>query len=174
MFFKILSVTFLILGAYSAQALTITDERGQVEAALPQGWSYEKNLFGLPHVFLSPEGSDRASFSITLTGIGDVQLPVKELNKNQGQYQEGRKKWAASREFTITKFVPYKTLSSNKIQTHVIGVQYKDKKNIEYLEMSYFTECQDSLVHSKAVGTLNTEKMKAALKIIDSLRCLKK
>lgn len=174
MFFRFLSAPFFLLVAYSAQAIMITDNRGQVEAALPQGWSYEKNLFGLPHVFLSPEGADRASFSLTLTGIGDVKLPVKDLKKNQGQYQEGRKKWAQTRDFIITKFIPYNTFNSDKVPTHAIGFQYKDKKNVEYVEMSYFTECQDSLVHTKAVGILDSEKMKAALKIIDSLRCLKK
>ncbi len=173
MFFKFFTATFMFLAAYSAQALTINDKRGQIEVELPPGWSYEKELLGLPHVFLSPEGSDRANYSITLTGIGDVKLPVKDLQKNQKQYQEGRIKWAKQRDFKITKFIPYVNFKTGLTLTHSIGVQYNDKKNVEYLEMSYFTECQDSLVHTKALGVLGTEKMKTAQQIIQSLRCKK-
>lgn len=174
MFFKILSVFFLTVTAYSAQALTIVDKRGEVDVSLPAGWSYEKNILGLPHVFLAPDGADRASFSITLTGIADVGLPVKELQKNQKQYQEGRKKWAEQREFKISKFVPYATFKNGQATTHSIGVQYKDAKNTEYLEMSYFTECPDSLVHTKALGVVGSENMQVAQKIISSLSCGKK
>lgn len=160
--------------ANSAQALTVADKRSQVEVSLPAGWSYEKDILGLPHVFLGPEGDDRASFSITLTGIADVELPVKDLKKNQLQYQDGRKKWAESREFKISKFIPYSTFKNGQATTHSIGVQYKDAKNIEYQEMSYFTECPDSLVHTKALGVVGSEKMKTALGIIQTLRCGKK
>lgn len=174
MFFKIVSIFTLAVIANSAQALTVADKRGQVEVSLPAGWSYEKDILGLPHVFLGPEGDDRASFSITLTGIADVELPVKDLKKNQLQYQDGRKKWAESREFKISKFIPYSTFKNGQATTHSIGVQYKDAKNIEYQEMSYFTECPDSLVHTKALGVVGSEKMKTALGIIQTLRCGKK
>lgn len=174
MFFKFLSVCLISLTAYSAQALTVTDKRGQVEVSLPVGWSYEKDILGLPHVFLGPEGADRASFSITLTGIADVELPVKDLKKNQSQYQDGRKKWAEAREFKITKFIPYTTFKNGQATTHSIGVQYKDAKNVEYQELSYFTECPDTLVHTKALGVVGSEKMKTALAIIPTLSCGKK
>jgi hypothetical protein len=174
MFFKFLSVLIMTLTAYSAQALTVADNRGQVEVSLPTGWTYEKDIFGLPHVYLGPEGADRASFSITLTGIADVGLPVKDLKKNQQQYQDGRKKWAEQREFKITRFIPYSTFKNGQATTHSIGVQYKDAKNVEYLELSYFTECPDSLVHTKALGVLGTEKMKTAQGIIQTLSCGKK
>jgi hypothetical protein len=174
MFLKYLSVFMLAISAYSAQAITVTDKRGQVEVSLPPGWSYEKEILGLPHVFLAPEGEDRASFSITLTGIADVELPVKDLKQNQTQYQEGRKKWAAAREFKISQFIPYSTFKNGKATTHSIGVQYKDAKNVEYQELSYFTECPDSLVHTKALGVLGSEKMKTAQGIIQTLSCGKK
>lgn len=173
MFFKFFFISALLITTYSAQALTIADKRGKVEIELPNGWKYEKDLFGLPHILLSPEGKDRASFSITLTGIGDLKLPANDLKNNQKQYQDGRKKWAESRGFKISKFIPYETfLVDKKISTHSIGVQYKDEKNVEYLEMSYFTECSDSLVHTKALGVLESENIKTAKKIILSLKCL--
>lgn len=169
MFFKLLLLSILILGSYSVGAITVADERGSVELTLPQGWRYEKNLLGLPHVFLSPQ-EKRASLSITITGIQDVNLPHKDLAKNQSQYQEGRKKWAQQREFTITKFIPYSHTINNKISTHSIGVLYKDK-NVEYLEMSYFTECPRSLVHMKALGEFNSPHQLTVQQIPNSLHC---
>lgn len=148
----------------------MTDERGKVELALPSGWSYEKNLLALPHVFLSPK-EKRASFSITLTGIEGVHLPYKDLAKNQSQYQEGRKKWAEKREFTITKFIPYSESVTDKVRTHRIGFIYKDKTT-EYLEMSYYTECPKTLVHMKALGEFGSPNMRVGEKIFSSLKCL--
>lgn len=173
MLFNAILGFILILGSYSAHALTISDDRGTVEIELPKDWKYEKNLMGLPHVLLGPEGSHRASFSMTLTGLSEMKLPGKELAKNQSQYQDGRKKWAGPRGFYITKFIPYQNLQTDpKNPTHSIGFQYKDQKQ-EYLEMSYFTECPHSLVHSKALGIVGSDQMKIAQKIIQSLRCQK-
>lgn len=172
MLFRFLSGFFILLTAHSAQALIIQDERGQVQLDLPSRWKYEKNLMGLPHVLLSPEGKDRASFSITLTGLAEMKLPTKELEKNQPEYQEGRKKWAESRGFKVIKFIPYALLKSgNKFQTHSIGFQYRDEKS-EYTEMSYFTECPNSLVHTKALGESLSPNLTEALKIVKSLMCL--
>ena len=154
----------------SAWGITISDERGSLEVSLPSGWRYEKNFLALPHVLLSPE-VNRASFSITVTGIQDVKLPSLALEKNQTDYQDGRKKWAEKRDFIITQFIPYTEKTFNNVRTHSIGFIYKDKKS-EYLEMSYYTECPKTLVHTKALGILGTQNLQQAQTIISSLKCL--
>jgi hypothetical protein len=168
---KYAAIPVLFLLTMPAWAMKIQDSRGSVYLELPANWKYEKNLLGLPHVFLSPEDKDRVSVSLTLTGIEDVKLPVKELHKNQNQYQEGRKEWAEERGFSISNFTPYETSKTkDKFQIHEIGFEYKDAEST-YRELSWYVECPESLLHLKLLGTKTSARFEEGKAIIKSLSC---
>lgn len=156
----------------SIHALTIEDQRGKVEIEQKAEWDYEKNLLGLPHVFLTKDQPERSSLSLTLTGIKGVNLPVKDLRKNQNQYQDGRKSWAKKHDATIEKFLPYEVLDNkNKVKVHIIGMDYKIN-NVGYLEKSYYAECPNSFVHLKLLSPKNEKRIREADEMIQSLKCL--
>lgn len=157
---------------FSAHALVIEDERGKVEMTVPSDWKYEKNLLGLPHVFLTDEKPERTSLSLTLTGIEKLKLPVDVLKKNQSQYQEGRKEWANQREIKVERFFPYMDIETKqKIKMHEIGFEYSLKGFI-YVEKSYYAECPNSFVHLKVIGRKTSPKISEADQIAKSLLCL--
>jgi hypothetical protein len=173
MFFGKMILYFgLILVAAKARALSITDERGSVELDQPNGWKYERNIFGLPHVLISPEQKDRTTISITLTGIEEVKLPSFELKKNQEQYQDGRKEWALKRELQIVQFHPYSAIENKeKIKIHQIGLDYKNETFIQ-TEMSYYVECPKTLVHLKSLGPKDSKEVAKAFEAVKSIKCL--
>ena len=164
--------TITVLFAQSAFALIIKEQRGSVEIELKKEWVYEQNILGLPHVFLTKDIPERSSLSLTLTGIEGVNLPVKELQKNQNQYQEGRKAWAEKREAVIEKFLPYSVSeNSNKVKIHTIGMKYK-MHGINYFEKSFYAECPKSFVHLKLLSPDNTLRISEAEEMVRGLKCL--
>lgn len=168
---KIILPLALLILSLPSWGMKISDERGSVFLDVPSDWKYEKNLLGIPHVFLSPDSTNRTSLSLTLTGIEDVKLPVNELKKNQEQYQKGRREWALERDFTILSFIPYETSKTkDKFAIHSIGFEYKDSQTT-YFEQSYYVECPGSLVHLKILGPKNSVRMPEARKMIHSLVC---
>jgi|GEM_PF-6218658 len=163
----------LALSAQAASALTIKEQRGSVEIDVSKQWEYEQNILGLPHIFLTKDTPERSSLSLTLTGLEGVNLPVKELQKNQSQYQEGRKAWAEKREATIEKFLPYSvTENTNKVKIHTIGMEYT-MNGKKYFEKSFYAECPKSFVHLKLLSPDNTVRIKEAEEMVRGLKCLK-
>lgn len=165
---KYVAFFYVIFSSTITHALVVNDPKGKIEISIPTAWKYEKDLFGLPHVFLSSGDSDKISVSLTLTGIADVKLSPKELKNNQKDYQQGRSEWALSRNFTIINFQPYESFKSNEgKQVHSIGFNYKNS-DIQQSEKSYYIECPETLVHLKALGKTLTE----VPGMIKSLKCL--
>jgi hypothetical protein len=152
-------------------AATIEDPRGKLLVDVPAGWTYEQNLLGLPHVFLSSEKPEKTSVSLTLTGQEDVKLKVSDLKKNQTQYQEARRTWAQEREAKILSFDPYESLKFTNIQGHEVGVVY-ELGGKSYQEKSVFIECPQSLVHLKLLGLKNSPGVQEGIKLIRSAKCL--
>jgi hypothetical protein len=166
-FFALLA--FFTQGAF---ALTVTDQRGSIEVNLHKDWEYEQNILGLPHVFLTKDNPERTSLSLTLTGIKGVNLPVKDLQKNQEQYQSGRKAWAEKRDATVLKFIPYSASeNSNKVKIHIIGMNYK-MNGKDYLEKSFYAECPNSFVHLKLLTPNNSIRTQEAEEMVQALKCL--
>lgn len=171
-FSKCLLILPFVFICFKSWGLVIEDKRGRGDVVLPDHWSYERDLLGLPHVFLSPGGKEKVSVSLTLTGIEDVKLPGPDLKKNQKEYWRGREDWAKKRGIKILKFHPYmERLNQKKVRVHQIGVEYRGEGS-ELLEMSYYLECQKSFVHMKSVGPKVSLHQGEAVKIIDSYSCL--
>ncbi|MGE3610395.1 MAG: hypothetical protein AB7I27_12465 [Bacteriovoracaceae bacterium] len=167
-------VLFFILYSFAqstyAKTQLIIDERGKAQITSSNDWKYEKNILGLPHVLISSEQIN-STLSITLTGLKDVSLPSSELNKNQKQYQDGRKAWAASRNAEIEEFIPYQKLQiPSKAMVHTIGFKYRLNGN-KYYEKSYYAECPGSLVHFKLVTLQGSKRINEADEIVKSLKC---
>ncbi len=155
----------------SISALTVTDQKGKVEIDLKKDWEYDQNILGIPHLFSTKDTPERSSLSLTLTGIKGVNLPIQDLQKNQSQYQNGRKNWAKNHEATIEKFLPYTVLTNAaKVKIHVIGVEYK-MAGTRYLEKSYYVECPNSFAHLKLLSPQNEQRIKEAGEMIESLKC---
>lgn len=148
----------------------IEDERGKVQVDLPSGWTYEKNLLGLPHVFLSSEKPEKTSVSLTLTGQEGVKLKVEDLKKNQSQYQDGRKTWAEDRKAKIVKFIPYESMKFKTQIGHSIGFIY-EMNGKTYQEMSYYIECPQSFIHMKVLGIQNASGFNEGVGLVKSLNC---
>ena len=162
----------LLFQALNGFATVIEDERGKIAIELNKDWKYEKNLMGLPHVFLSSEKPERSTLSITLSGLASISLSPSSLKKNEDQYKEGRKKWAEERNIKITNFQSYDSFQVKAGQTiHEIGFDYLLNKT-NYTERSYFLECPNSLVHLKILGTKGSAKIKEAQNALKSVQCL--
>lgn len=164
---------FILLMALITQvaiAAIIEDERGKALVDIPEGWTYEKNILGLPHVFMSSEKPEKTSVSLTLTGLEGVKLKMEDLKKNQGQYQDGRRTWALDREAKIVKFLPYENFKLKSHSAHSIGVTY-ELGGKTYEEISYYVECPLSFVHMKLLGVLGSQGVSAGKNLMKSLSC---
>lgn len=170
MIMRIAPFIFLATFSLEVQAKIIEDQRGKVDVTLPGGWSYEQNILGLPHVFLTDEKPERTSLSMTLTGLAEVKLSEKDLKKTQIQYQQGRREYVEKRQGKVERFLPYELLS-HRPRTHFIGIEYSLNKT-SYREESYFVECPKSLVHLKLLGLKTSAKVPQAREIVRSLKCL--
>lgn len=160
-----------LLIAFNVKAMVVKDERGKVEVNVPKAWRYERNLLGLPHVFLTNESPVRSTLSLTLTGIEGVKLLGDNLEKTQQDYQTGRKVWADTRNAQNINFIPYsKSENPERIKIHQIGFEY-DLAGKRYLEKTYYVECPKSLVNLKLLALKKSEKIKEAESIVSSLRC---
>ncbi len=169
-FVHLLVIFSLVILPQKVLGVRIVDKRGSCELDLPSHWKYERDLFGLPHVFLSPGGTKKVSVSLTVTGLEAIRLPSHELMKNQDQYQNGRKEWAKRSGAEITSFYPYEKKMIGKVVSHQIGVDYK-LRNEEHSERSSFFECSKSLIHMKAVGPKTSAYFKEALLLMETLKC---
>lgn len=170
--YKLVLNFFSLLLCNLAHSITVSDTRGSVEVISLKNWRYEKNILGLPHVFLTNEKPIRSTLSLTITGIDDVKLPVEDLKKNQSDYQKGRSDWAKTTGASEIKFSPYNaTLNKQKVTIHEIGLDYSLAGN-KYRERTYYIECPKSLINLKYVGAQDSLEFKNAHDLVMQLKCL--
>lgn len=158
----------------------LSDERGQLSADknLPDGWTYHKNIMGLPHVFLKADNAKKGHSSLSITFSGHkLYLDDKNLKKKISEYKNGRKKWAKSKKAKIKSFYDYEYFETkNKMLIHIVGFKYSTPYLKNMIERSIYLNCPDkSLIHFKAILLPEHHKeFKAIKSFLESIASCKK
>jgi hypothetical protein len=141
-------------------------DSGTIVVSKPNGWTIEERVLGIPFVFFSPKiNGQRSNVSFTHTGQ-NLKLNNKALLADFKNYKLGKKQWADKVGAKIIKVLPLKSFqNTHGHNVTQIGVSYKFKKK-SYIEKSYYIECGQKLLHSKA---LTLQKNKTHHKLVENM-----
>lgn len=155
---KILILFFLILPNLTfAETLDFKKNGGKIYIPTYQNWEMLKDVFGIPYVYNSPkENGQRSNISFTDSGV-EIVVDFNELGKTQDRYKENKQKWIKTINGKISQdgFLPYKKWK-NKYQhiVYQIGLNF-NQGNKEYVETSFYINCKERLIYSKAMRLKN-------------------
>jgi|GEM_PF-917436 len=143
-----------------ATTSTLETKWGTITFNKPLNWMLKERVLGMPFMFFSEkENGSRSNVSFTHTGTS-IKLDAKKLQADIKNFEAGKKIWAKKVGAKVDKLDPFKSYQNKKGHTvHRLGVLYT-YKNKKYHEMSYYIECGEKLIYSKA---LSLEKNKRHL-----------
>lgn len=146
---------------------------GKIDISLPVNWSYQKDLFGLPHVFLGQKiRSNRPSLAVVPSENDKIILDDDMSSETQNTFYSKRKSWVEMHEGKVVEFVPYKKNASLKIPlVHQFEFHYMLNNEI-FIEKSLYFHCRKELFHLKSLVLKKDLQGQAELEnIIKSLMC---
>lgn len=173
---KLISILLFLVFSQASFAYPVELKHPKIKGIIyldqPEGWEVHQNVMGLPFVLFSPkENGQRTNLSFVPTSAS-VVMDTKGLQKDMNTYKEGKKKWAEKIGAKINVYEPLKSFQNkhgNKITQ--IGLQYTFKKK-NYIEKSYYIECNGKLVHSKAtLISKNSDHSKMIEEMMKGVRC---
>ena len=125
------------------QSFKLTD--ATVQLSVPDKWKTARDLFGDPLTIVSPmDGDSRSVIKITPSKHKDLVFNSAEMDKNQNDFREERKKWLKEHAGNVIEFKDYQKSNWDGIkEVHTIGLKYS-MVGEEFDEKGYFILCKNS------------------------------
>lgn len=108
-------------------------------------------MLGLPLVLVGPKKENsRITISLTPTGLNKLFLIPDELEANQNDYRNGRRKYVREIKGEIQEFFPYETKKWKNVErVHTIGFKYVLGGHT-FVERTYYFTCKTQMFHMKS------------------------
>lgn len=156
----------------SAKILELERNSGTIFIQEKPDWRLGKDLFGMPFIYFSPQvNGQRSNISFTDTGA-NIELDVKALEKNQGDFKKNKEAWAKTVGASILSFTPYEMkVNKQGHRVHAISFSYKHEDKT-YVERSNYIECRGKIIFSKSLRLdKNDAHEKDFQDLIENLDC---
>lgn len=155
------------------QSFTLTKKQLKVKLDIPETWSANKDLFGLPLVLSGPMvGDTRPVISILPTQLTTKQVTPEQFKNMFSTYPDDRQKWIAGHKGTLLSLDPVQELTwKGNQKVSRVGSRYLIN-DISFEEGSYYLFCGGELYNLK-YSMRDDHKMyaKDILAIIESFTC---
>lgn len=134
----------------------------------------QRKFFGADLWFTGDVNNNKRNVMSIVYSTSDVALNPEVKDKEFQKHKDEMTKFAKERNYTDLNFQPYKhNKVNNDLAYHSLIWSYK-KDNVEFLEESYYVECNHILFIAKATTTLSSEADQEKFKkIIETARCSK-
>ncbi len=140
----------LLCGSARGEIRHFTLSGAKVSIEVPAQWQALPDYLGVPLMMMGPElGGGRPVISLTPTGKSYPTLKPNELDRNQGDYRDGREAWLSRRGGRSLAYLPFRSEKIGTSEFNSIGYRYvlgPDLKN-EYVEASVYVVCRGKLYH---------------------------
>ncbi len=175
-----LSLSLASFSSSFAETAKFKLSKSVVSFDVPSDWQAIDDFAGLPLAILGPDenilNDSRPIITVVDSGV-KAEIDPKVLEKEQGDYEMGRREWLKEYDGKALKFYPYKQIKFSKVQdVHQIGFEYslgeaEDSRapasSNEFAENSYYLTCDGKFFFIKTV--IKKSKMEKYNKTMDAI-----
>ena len=156
----ILSLSLFTLGSSFAVETKFKLSKSTVKFDVPKEWQAIDDFAGLPLAILGPDENNlddsRPIITVVDSGV-KAEIDPKVLEKEQGDYEIGRREWLKEYDGKALKFFPYTPVKFNSnrapassLDVHQIGFEY-ELGGKEFVEHSYYLTCDQKFFFIKTL-----------------------
>ncbi len=168
----IATVVAIMLMAFRTSVAN-AEERYDIQ--VPDGWTIERELFGLDRVLLGPfVNTSRPAMSITYLAASIKKEQLDRLSARSEELIKEKRRYVAERRGTIVSAEPPRRLRHPRKYDVLVANFVYDLKSTEIAESIYLVNCPQGLYHLKAVTRVSPRLRKDQVefaKIVDSFSC---
>jgi len=171
----ILVPTILLLSSITfAKEHRVETPGGSIIFATDDSEKSQRKFFGADLWFTGSVNHEKRNVMSVVYSTSGVKLDPEVKEKEFSKHKDEMRKFAKERGYLDVNFKPYQYEKiRNDLSYHNFVWSYK-KDNLDFLEESYYVECNNILFIAKATTTLDSKSDQDKFKkIIENVRCVK-